>query len=118
MFKAEYVTRAGVYLRRYGPAKAVLLARFIPVVRTFLNPVAGVLHIPAGRFLRYNVIGGLLWTQTILLAGYFAAGTLRDRVGAANVDKYLLPAVALIVIISLIPLFVEAVRSRRSRTAS
>jgi membrane-associated protein len=115
LFKAEYVERAEHYFNRYGPAKATVLARFVPVVRTFLNPVAGMLHMPARRFLLWNVVGGLLWTDAIVLAGYLPARKLRDTIGAANIDRYLLPAVAVIVAISLIPLVVEVVRARRER---
>jgi len=115
IFKTEYVERAEHYFTRYGPAKAVVLARFIPVVRTFLNPVAGMLGMPAGRFLFYNVIGAVVWADGILLAGYLSARKLRDTVGAANIDKYLLPAIAVIVIVSVIPIFVEVLRNRRER---
>jgi membrane-associated protein len=113
IFKTEYVERAEHYFIRYGPAKAVVLARFIPVVRTFLNPVAGMLGMSARRFLLYNVIGGVLWADGILLTGYLLARKLRDTVGAANIDKYLLPAIAVIVILSVIPIFVEVLRNRR-----
>jgi membrane-associated protein len=114
LFKADYVDRAERYFTRYGPAKATVLARFIPVVRTFLNPVAGILHMPARRFLLWNAVGGLLWTDAIVLAGYLPARTLRDTIGAANIDKYLLPVVALIVLLSLTPLAVEMVRARHT----
>ncbi|MFC0555652.1 DedA family protein [Planotetraspora thailandica] len=118
LFKSAHVARAETYFDRYGPAKAVVLARFVPVVRTLLNPVAGVLQMPFGRFLRWNIVGGLLWTDAVLLAGYLAAGTLRDAVGAQNIDRYLLPVIALIVLVSLTPLFIEVLRHRRGgRTA-
>jgi membrane-associated protein len=113
LFKTEYVDRAEYYFTRYGPGKATVLARFVPIVRTFLNPVAGMLHMPARRFLLWNLIGGVLWTDGILLAGYLPARKLRDTIGAANIDKYLLPAVVVIVLISLIPIFVEVLRARR-----
>ena len=118
LFKTEYVNRAEYYFTRYGPAKATVLARFVPVVRTLLNPVAGLLHMPARRFLFWNVVGGLLWTNTIVLAGYLPARKLRDTVGAANIDRYLLPVVALIVALSLIPIIVEVTRARRHRASS
>ncbi|GAA1809875.1 DedA family protein [Planosporangium flavigriseum] len=116
LFRTEYVDRAEYYFNKYGPAKAVMLARFVPVVRTFLNPVAGMLQMPARRFLLWNVIGGLLWTDAIVLVGYLPARKLRDTIGAANIDKYLLPVVVLIVLLSLIPILIEIVRSRRDRT--
>jgi membrane-associated protein len=117
LFKPEYVKRAEHYFEKFGPAKAVILARFIPIVRTFLNPVAGILEMPARRFFVYNVIGGLLWTDAILLTGYFLAKRLS---GIPNIDRYVLPAVVLIVLISAIPLFVEVWRGRREhkRTAA
>src|SRR5262245_13897478 len=73
LFRREYVEKAEHYFDKFGPAKAVILARFIPVVRTFLNPVAGVLEMPARQFLLWNVVGGVLWTDGVLLAGYALA---------------------------------------------
>ncbi len=118
LFKTEYVERAEEYFGRYGPAKAVLLARFIPVVRTFLNPVAGMLRMPGRRFLLWNAVGGVLWCDGVLLAGYLLARKLRDTIGAANIDKYLLPVVALIVVVSALPLLVEILRGRRRAKAA
>jgi membrane-associated protein len=115
LFKTEYVDRAEHYFARYGPAKATVLARFVPIVRTFLNPVAGMLHMPARRFLLWNIVGGVLWTDAIVLAGYLPARKLRDTIGATNIDKYLLPVVAVIVLLSLTPIFVEVLRARRRR---
>ena len=118
LFKTEYVDRAEYYFTRYGPAKATVLARFVPVVRTFLNPVAGMLHMPARRFLLWNAIGGLVWTEAIILVGYLPARKLRDTIGATNIDKYLLPVVAVIVALSLTPLAVEVARARRRTRGS
>jgi membrane-associated protein len=73
LFKPQYVEKAEYYFAKFGPAKAVILARFIPIVRTFLNPVAGVLGMPARQFFVYNVIGAILWTDGILLVGYLLA---------------------------------------------
>ena len=118
-FKASYVERAEHYFRRYGPMRAVVLARFIPVVRTFGNPVAGILRMPASRFFVANVIGGVLWADGILLAGYLLAKKLRDTVGATNIDHYLWPGIAVIVLISLTPILIEVLRQRRrARTGS
>ncbi len=110
-FKPAYVTKAEHYFDRFGPAKAVVLARFVPIVRTFLNPVAGVLEMPARRFLVWNIVGAVLWTDGVLLTGYLLAKRLA---AVPNVDRYILPFVALIILISLIPIFVEIVRTRRA----
>jgi len=115
LFKPAYVDKAEYYFNKFGPAKAVILARFIPIVRTFLNPVAGVLEMPARQFFVYNVIGGVLWTDGILLVGYFLARKITEWIPADKLDAYLLPVVVLIVLVSATPIFVELVRGWRAR---
>jgi membrane-associated protein len=115
LFKREYVEKAEHYFEKFGPAKAVVLARFIPIVRTFLNPVAGVLEMPARKFFVWNVVGGLIWTDGILLGGYALAKKIRDLIPPEKIDTYILPAVILIVLISAIPIFVEIWRNRRAK---
>lgn len=113
IFKAQYADRAEFYFNKFGPAKAVLLARFIPVVRTFLNPIAGILEMPAGRFLLFNAVGGVIWTDGIMLAGNRLAGVIPPSI----IDKYLVPVIALIVLVCVAPMIVELVRGaiRRRR---
>ena len=115
IFKPEYVDKAEHYFNKFGPAKAVILARFIPIVRTFLNPVAGVLEMPARQFFVYNLIGGVLWTNGILLLGYFLAKKITDYVPAEKLDTYLLPVVVLIVLVSATPIFIEIFRGWRDK---
>ncbi|QKW24338.1 VTT domain-containing protein [Kitasatospora sp. NA04385] len=113
IFRPEYVEKAEEYFEKFGPAKAVVMARFIPIVRTFLNPVAGTLQMPARTFFVWNVVGGVLWTETMLLIGYFTGDQL-----APVIDKYLLPAMALIILISVSPIFVEVLRERKKKKAA
>ena len=115
LFKQEYVDKAERVFNRFGPAKAIVLARFIPIVRTFMNPVAGVLRVPARTFLLWNVVGGILWTDGILLAGYFLAEQIIKVIPPDKFDLYLLPAIVVIILISMIPIFAEIIRSRRER---
>jgi membrane-associated protein len=114
LFKREYVDKAEHYFQKFGPAKAVVLARFIPIVRTFLNPVAGVLGMPAKRFLLWNVVGAILWVDGILLVGHLLADRIYAAIGD-KIDRYILPVVALIVLISVLPIFFEFLRDRRAR---
>lgn len=104
----EGARRAEELLERYGHAKAIVLARFVPVVRTLLNPMAGALRVPLRVFTTWQVIGGLFWSLGLTLAGYGLGSSV------PNVDRYLLPLVALIVAVSLIPLVSEVYRSRRN----
>ncbi|MCX4759918.1 DedA family protein [Streptomyces sp. NBC_01275] len=107
----EGAARAEELLGRYGHARAVVLARFVPVVRTVLNPLAGALDVPVRVFTVWQVAGGLLWTVGLVLGGY-ALGS-----SAPDVDRYLLPLVALVVCVSLTPLALELRRAQRRRTA-
>ncbi|WP_327088267.1 DedA family protein [Nonomuraea sp. NBC_01738] len=111
LFKKEHVVRAEEFFEKFGPAKAVILARFVPIVRTFMNPVAGVLEMTPKRFFLWNVIGGVVWTEGLILIGHF----LGSKVDPKQIDRFILPGVFLIVLISLIPIIVEFVKSRRQR---
>jgi membrane-associated protein len=114
-FKQEYVAKAEYYFAKFGPAKAVVLARFIPIVRTFLNPVAGVLQMPARTFFLWNVVGGILWTDGILLVGWALARQITKVMAPEEIDKYLLPVIVLIVLASAMPIFIEIWRNWRER---
>jgi membrane-associated protein len=114
LFKREYVQKAEHYFEKFGPAKAVVLARFIPIVRTFLNPVAGTLGMPARKFLLWNIVGAVLWTDGVLLVGHLLAQQIYDAIGD-NIDHYILPVVALIVLISLLPIIIEVIRERKAK---
>lgn len=104
--------RSEELLSRYGYGKAIVLARFIPVVRTVLNPMVGALDVPARTFTIWQVVGGLVWSIGVTMAGYALGSTI------GNVDKYLLPIIAVIVILSLLPLVVEFVRTRKRGPAA
>ncbi|MFI5935994.1 DedA family protein [Actinoplanes sp. NPDC051494] len=114
LFKREYVEKAEYYFEKFGPAKAVVLARFIPIVRTFLNPVAGTLGMPARQFFIWNVVGAILWCDGILLIGYLLAQQIYDAIGD-KIDHYILPVVFVIVLISLLPILIEMLRERKAK---
>jgi membrane-associated protein len=116
LFKKEYVEKAEYYFEKFGPAKAVVLARFIPIVRTFLNPVAGTLGMPARQFFVWNVVGAVLWVDGILIIGHALAQQIYDAIGD-KIDHYILPVVALIVLISLLPILIEIIRERKHKKA-
>ncbi|HUR09267.1 MAG TPA: VTT domain-containing protein [Nonomuraea sp.] len=110
LFKREYVEKAEHFFVKFGPARAVIIARFVPIVRTFMNPVAGVLEMPARTFFLWNAVGGVVWVESMLLIGHL----LGSQVDPTKIDKYILPGVFLIVFISLIPIIIEVIKTRRA----
>jgi membrane-associated protein len=107
LFKPEYVERTATHLERFGVPKAIFLARFVPIVRTVLNPLAGVARVPTRVFTLWNVISGVVWTIGVLMIGYAVGHTVH------NIDRYVLPVVAVVVIVSFLPILRELRRSRR-----
>ena len=99
--------RVSEVIEKYGPAKAIVLARFIPVVRTVMNPMAGMIGIPTRLFTFWQIVGGLLWTVSVTMAGYWLGSQI------TGIDKYLLPIIAVVVVISLIPVALELRKMRR-----
>jgi membrane-associated protein len=98
--KPRYIMRTQEVLERYGETKAVIFARVIPIVRTFISPVVGVVNMPLKKFIWANVIGGLIWSIGVTMLGYGLGSTI-------NIDRYILPITGVIVIISFIPILLE-----------
>ncbi len=113
IFKTEYLERAQEFFERSGP-RAVVLARFIPFVRTIVPMLAGTSRMSQRAFMLANVIGAALWAVGISLLGFF----LGKQIGEDNIDKYLLPIVAVIIVLSLIPPFLEYRKHRREKAAA
>lgn len=107
LFKRAYVTKAEEVVERYGAGKAIVLARFIPIVRTFLNPLMGAGSMPARTFLLWNVVGGVLWGTGVTLLGYFLG---QVEVIGKNLEIFAI----IIVVLSVLPLALEFRKSRRS----
>lgn len=110
IFKAEYVAKAQHFFDHYGP-KAIVMARFVPIVRTFCPIVAGVGHMSYPTFVRYNVVGGALWGVGVTLLGYFFG---QIDVVRNNIEIAILGVVA----ISLLPIVVEVIRHRRAAASA
>jgi membrane-associated protein len=105
LFKQEYVTRTHAFYEKYG-GKTIVMARFVPIVRTFAAFVAGVGKMPYFKFLPYSVCGGIGWVTCLTLLGYEIGSFPFVR---RNFDK----AILLIIFVSLLPTFIEFWRARR-----
>jgi membrane-associated protein len=115
IFKQEYVERTKGFFEKHGP-KTIVISRFVPIVRTFAPTLAGVGEMPRRTFLRFNVIGALIWAVGITMLGY----ALGEELGLdkdENIDKLLLPMVVGIVLVSFIPVALEWRKARRIKAA-
>jgi membrane-associated protein len=106
-FKRSYVTKAEDVIERYGAGRAIVLARFVPIVRTFLNPIVGAGGLPARTFFVWNCVGGVLWGTGVTLLGYFLGNV--EAIGK-NLELFALIVVA----ISVSPIAFELLRHRRN----
>jgi len=96
LFHKDHIIKAENFFKKYGP-KTIIFARFVPIVRTFAPILAGVGKMHYQTFFFYNLVGGALWTAGLSLLGYFLGQLV------PSIDKYLLPIVALIIIVSVLP---------------
>jgi membrane-associated protein len=109
LFHKNHITTAREFYKKHG-GKTILLARFIPIIRTFGPIVAGVSDMPFLSFLGYSIGGAIIWAVGVPVAGYY----LGKLVGE-SVDRYLLPIVALIVIVSILPGVYHALNTKEKR---
>ncbi len=109
IFNRAYIARAQHFYEAYG-TKIIILARFMPVIRTFAPIVAGVGSMKYKTFITYNLVGGFLWTGLMTGLGYGFGATL-TKLGI-DPDKYLLPIIAVIIILSILPAIRELLKKK------
>jgi membrane-associated protein len=107
-FHKHHIDKTREFYAKYG-SKAIVLARFVPIVRTFTPVLAGVGGMPYKIFMKFNILGGLLWSVGVLILGYTLGSIVPD------IDKYLLPIVLIIILASLSPVIYEIVKHRKGK---
>ncbi|HUX81139.1 MAG TPA: VTT domain-containing protein [Candidatus Paceibacterota bacterium] len=105
-FKPEYVERTEYFYARYG-GRAVLLSRFVPIVRTIAPTLAGVSSMTYRTFITYNILGGILWGGGMIVLGFFLGSAI------PNSGKYILPISLVIIGVSFLPIIIDLIRRRR-----
>ena len=108
IFSAAKVQHAEEWLHKYGPFKAMMLGRFIPIIRTLISPLYGILNLEIRKFTLLNFISAVIWTDSVLLLGYILGEKVKG-----SVDKYLLPIIGLVIVISFIPIAIEIIKARK-----
>jgi membrane-associated protein len=107
----DNLAKAQDFFNRHG-GKTIILARFIPLVRTLSSPLAGMGHMPYGRFMLYNIVGALLWVPTVTLVGYWAGSVLGHYV---NIDHYILPVAMFAILATFGASFLHMLRDPLAR---
>lgn len=108
-FSKQHIARAQHFYEKYG-VRTIILARFLPIVRTFAPIVAGIGNMRYKTFITYNILGGLIWTVLVIGLGYGFGRVIPDP------DRYLLPAIIVIIIVSVFPAVREFLKQRRSNS--
>jgi membrane-associated protein len=109
-FRRSHLQRAHEFYEKYG-GRAVILARFVPIVRTFCPPVAGAAKMPYSRYLLFDIFGGILWIGATVLGGYTLGRVI------PNIGNYIHYVIAVVAIVSILPAVIGVLRSRRAPTA-
>lgn len=112
-FNQKRVDQTQKWLLRYGVGKALFLSRFIPIVRTLINPMCGVARIDLRKFVLANLFSSIIWGAGFIAIGYVVGERL-----AGSFEKYLLPTTLLIIFLSMVPVFTELIRAYREKRSS
>ncbi len=107
-FKKKYVEQAQLFYEKHGK-KTIILARFLPVIRTFAPIVAGIGSMKYRTFITYNIVGGFMWSFLLILLGYFLGKSI------PGIDRYLLPIVLLISLISIMPGIIHFFKNKKRK---
>lgn len=105
LFRRSHLQRAHDFYEKYG-GKTVILARFVPIIRTFCPPVAGAAGMPYTRYLAYDICGGIIWVGSMILGGYFLGRSV------PNIGHRIHYVIAAVVVLSLLPAVVSILRAR------
>lgn len=110
-FRRSHLQRAHDFYEKYG-GKTVILARFIPIIRTFCPPVAGAAAMPYSRYLAYDIFGGIFWVGTLVFGGFFLGRSI------PNISQRIHYVIAVVILLSVLPAIISILRARRHSPAT
>lgn len=105
-FRRSHLQRAHDFYEKYG-GKTVILARFVPIIRTFCPPVAGAAGMPYSRYLAYDIFGGIFWVGSLVLGGFFLGRSI------PNISKRIHYVIAVVIVLSILPAIISILRAKR-----
>lgn len=114
IFKQSHIQKAQDFYEKHG-GKTIIIARFVPIVRTFAPVVAGAAKMNYRKFVTYNLVGGFLWTFGVTSLGYFVGAAF--EAAGLEIDHVLLPIIALIILISVLPPAIHILKDKANRDA-
>ena len=106
-FRRSHLQRAHDFYEKYG-GRAVIFARFVPIVRTFCPPVAGAARMPYGRYVMFDIFGGIFWVGAMILGGYSLGRSV------PNIGKYIHYVIAVVAVVSILPAVIGVLKSRKA----
>lgn len=115
-FKKKYLIESQVFFERHG-GKAIIFARFLPIVRTFVPIIAGIVHMDKPKFMLYNVLSSLLWSFTLVFAGHYLYGFFLTEFDL-DLKQHIEKIILLLIAITTFPLVMKAIKSRKNNTSS
>jgi membrane-associated protein len=110
IFRQEYLQRAEAFYEKHG-GKTIIIARFVPIVRTFAPVVAGISKMPRGKFFSYNIVGGVLWGTLLPSIGYYLGSRM------PWLENYVEPVIVTVVIVTILPPLIHLLRQEAFRVA-
>jgi membrane-associated protein len=105
-FRKQHLQRAHEFYEKHGPS-TIILARFVPIIRTFCPPVAGAAQMPYSTYLLYDIFGGVLWIGSMILGGYFLGRSI------PNISQKIHYVIAVVVVLSLLPAVISVLRAKK-----
>jgi len=110
LFRRSHLQRAHDFYEKYG-GRAVIFARFVPIIRTFCPPVAGAARMPYARYVAFDMVGGVFWVGAMILGGYFLGRSV------PNIGARIHYVIAVVVLLSVLPAIISLIRAQRAISA-
>ena len=114
LFKKKYLYQSQEFFEKHG-GKAIIFARFLPVVRTFVPIIAGIVHMPKSKFMLFNVLSSLLWSFILVFAGHYLYAIFNEEFGI-DLKKHIETIILILIAITSFPLIMKAIKARRNHT--